>query len=285
MHRTITAFLSAVSLTAMGASAQTLTVIPAGFENVEGSTSSSSLFQINPASMQVMYTEAFLAAAGITPGAQITGIAYRRQGGGVTGPPGDTFYDDYRIYMSQGPEQPALMTTTYASNVVGPQTAVYNGPITFPANSFPGGATPNAFGPIINFTTPYAYAGGSILFEFRRSQRLGDTTTNNTDVDGSVASQAGARWLFNTSSNAAVTGTLSNGGHIFQVQYGTGPTCYPNCDGSTQEPILNVADFSCFLAKCAAADPYANCDGSSLPPIFNVADFSCFLQKFAAGCR
>jgi hypothetical protein len=57
------------------------------------------------------------------------------------------------------------------------------------------------------------------------------------------------------------------------------------CDGSTQEPVLNVADFSCFLGKFAAGDPYANCDGSTQEPVLNVADFSCFLAKFAAGCR
>jgi hypothetical protein len=70
---------------------------------------------------------------------------------------------------------------------------------------------------------------------------------------------------------------------LYTIQ--TGPSCYPNCDGSTQEPILNVADFSCFLSKFAAADPYANCDGSTQLPVLNVADFSCFLSKFAAGCR
>jgi uncharacterized membrane protein len=60
--------------------------------------------------------------------------------------------------------------------------------------------------------------------------------------------------------------------------------CYANCDGSTQPPILNVADFTCFLQKFAAGDPYANCDGSTQPPVLNVADFTCFLQAFAAGC-
>jgi hypothetical protein len=60
--------------------------------------------------------------------------------------------------------------------------------------------------------------------------------------------------------------------------------CYANCDGSTIEPVLNVADFSCFLTKFAAGDPYANCDGSTIEPVLNVADFSCFLTKFAAGC-
>jgi hypothetical protein len=62
------------------------------------------------------------------------------------------------------------------------------------------------------------------------------------------------------------------------------PTCYPNCDQSTTTPILNIADFSCFLQKFAAGDPYANCDASTIPPVLNVADFSCFLQQFAAGC-
>jgi hypothetical protein len=70
------------------------------------------------------------------------------------------------------------------------------------------------------------------------------------------------------------------GAHEFQ-----GGACYANCDGSTTPPVLNVADFSCFLQRFAAGDPYANCDGSTTPPVLNVADFSCFLQAFAAGCR
>jgi hypothetical protein len=61
-------------------------------------------------------------------------------------------------------------------------------------------------------------------------------------------------------------------------------SCYANCDGSTTSPILNVADFSCFMQRFAAGDPYANCDQSTVPPVLNVADFSCFLQAFAAGC-
>jgi len=63
-----------------------------------------------------------------------------------------------------------------------------------------------------------------------------------------------------------------------------GGACYANCDASTTAPVLNVADFSCFLQKFAGGDPYANCDGSTTEPVLNVADFSCFLQKFAGGC-
>jgi DNA-binding beta-propeller fold protein YncE len=62
------------------------------------------------------------------------------------------------------------------------------------------------------------------------------------------------------------------------------PACYANCDASTTAPVLNVADFTCFLQKYAAGDPYGNCDASTTAPVLNVADFTCFLQKYAAGC-
>lgn len=62
------------------------------------------------------------------------------------------------------------------------------------------------------------------------------------------------------------------------------PPCYANCDGSTAIPLLNVADFTCFLQKFSLGDPYANCDGSTVAPVLNVADFTCFLQKYAVGC-
>ena len=63
-----------------------------------------------------------------------------------------------------------------------------------------------------------------------------------------------------------------------------GPACYANCDNSSTHPILNVADFTCFLQRFAAGDSYANCDGSTAQPVLNVADFTCFLQQFAFGC-
>jgi serine protease AprX len=62
------------------------------------------------------------------------------------------------------------------------------------------------------------------------------------------------------------------------------PACYANCDGSSTAPVLNIADFACFLQRFAAGDNYANCDGSTVPPVLNIADFACFLQAFAAGC-
>ncbi len=70
----------------------------------------------------------------------------------------------------------------------------------------------------------------------------------------------------------------------FEVVVRSVTGCYPNCDGSTAAPALNVADFTCFLQRFAAGESYANCDQSTAAPVLNVADFTCFLQSFAGGC-
>jgi hypothetical protein len=218
-HRTFLAVLLTLALAAGSATAQIQTVVPNAFTAAEGNSSSSTLFQTGASSLQVFYSEAFLNAAGITPGVVINGLAYRRNGGGATGPAGDTTMASYNIFMSQSFATPAEMTSTFASNVVGPQTQVRSGSLTFPANSMPGGSTPNPFGPVIDLSTPYAYTGGSLLIEVRRSARTGDTTSFLTDVDNTAATQVGARWVFNLTSDTATTGTVSNSGQIFQLQY------------------------------------------------------------------
>jgi subtilisin-like proprotein convertase family protein len=93
--------------------------------------------------------------------------------------------------------------------------------------------------------------------------------------------QAGTWRLWVTDNNPGGMGAL------ISAQLKLGPDnapCYANCDGSVVPPILNVGDFTCFLQRFAAGDPWANCDGSVQPPVLNVGDFTCFLQKYAAGC-
>jgi hypothetical protein len=71
----------------------------------------------------------------------------------------------------------------------------------------------------------------------------------------------------------------------FRVEVTGGPApCYPNCDNSTAQPILNVLDFNCFLNRFTSGESYANCDQSTAPPVLNVLDFNCFLNRFSAGC-
>jgi hypothetical protein len=87
-------------------------------------------------------------------------------------------------------------------------------------------------------------------------------------------------YRLNVSAGGGVTG--SAGSASFGVVFEAG--CWANCDRSTTVPVLNAADFTCFLNLFAAGDPAANCDGSTLPPALNVRDFACFLNRFAAGC-
>jgi hypothetical protein len=107
-------------------------------------------------------------------------------------------------------------------------------------------------------------------------------------IDGGGGTSSGGTFTLSGTIGQPDAGTLSGGGFqcaggFWGGASGTQP-CYANCDGSTLSPVLNVADFTCFLQKYAAADPFANCDGSTLSPVLNVADFTCFLQKYAAGC-
>ena len=78
--------------------------------------------------------------------------------------------------------------------------------------------------------------------------------------------------------------TLSDGMVVSVLPAAPPSICYPNCDGSTQNPFLNVLDFNCFLNRFTAGSSYANCDNSTQPPILNVLDFNCFLNRFTAGC-
>ncbi len=89
-------------------------------------------------------------------------------------------------------------------------------------------------------------------------------------------------WRLTATDNAGGdTGSLVG----FKLSITTGGVaCYVNCDSSTANPFLNVADFQCFLNKYAAGDSYANCDQSTSAPILNIVDFQCFLNKYAAGC-
>ncbi len=95
---------------------------------------------------------------------------------------------------------------------------------------------------------------------------------------------AGVYEVYGTHAGAAGPITAREFLGTLTVSAACGGACYANCDGSTAAPVLNVADFTCFLNRFAAGESYANCDGSTAAPVLNVADFTCFLQRFAAGC-
>jgi agmatine deiminase len=136
---------------------------------------------------------------------------------------------------------------------------------------------------------------------------ISDDDFGVTGVDLLLSTDGGATFPTTIASNQAPVGTfnwtvpsvntamarvrvvakdtpLNTGSDDSDTNFTIGSPCYANCDGSTVAPVLNVADFACFLNAFAAGDSYANCDGSTAAPVLNIGDFSCFLNAFAAGC-
>jgi predicted outer membrane repeat protein len=151
-----------------------------------------------------------------------------------------------------------------------------------------GGATNSGNDPrFVDATGPYAYSTyGTVGTNLRlragsSAIDAGDGATLAsfgiaTDIDGNVRARD------DTGSPDQGSGSVpmaDRGCYEFQ-----GTSCYPNCDNSILQPVLNVADFACFLQRYAAGDRWANCDNSTATPVLNVADLTCFLQKYTAGC-
>jgi hypothetical protein len=181
-------------------SAASLT-FPNGSAGVEGSTSVSGLFNTAPATFQFVWSSSQLGA--LTIGDQITGIRFRQDGPGSSASPGSSF-TNYTIAVSASANPIGSLSTTFASNVSGTATVVRTGSLTFAPGDFPGGSSPNAFGPLITFTTPHAYTGGDLLFTITHSGGTGffsaDVTFNAALGDIVVAS-----------SDTATTGSFGPG--------------------------------------------------------------------------
>lgn len=141
------------------------------------------------------------------------------------------------------------------------------------------------------------YATGGIRFSSPNGLLLGVSRWDGTawrTVDSGLNDDGYA--LAEFQGKLIVGGRFTRAGSTVCVsvaQWAGCPTCAANCDGSTASPILNVADFGCFMQRFQEAmslEPqaqigaYANCDGSTASPVLTVNDFQCFMNTFAAGC-
>lgn len=133
-------------------------------------------------------------------GQQINGIAFRAlPGATVAWPAADTTYNNYDIYVGQSVD-PSLRTTTFANNVIGPQTQVRSGSLTIPAGSYTVGSSPNGFAPHITFSIPYAYLGGDLAIEIRQDGSNGtslstDAVTASSGPGSGYNVNFGATWI------------------------------------------------------------------------------------------
>jgi hypothetical protein len=147
-------------------------------------------------------------------GQNIDGISFRLFIGSIASfPASNATWADYTIRVGPGVAF-GSQTTTFASNFAGPPTIVRTGPLTIPANAFPGaGGPPRPFGPFIPFTTPYTYTGGNLLVEIRHT---GSNITNNALSDFlevALTTDPGFNvqfWGATATGAAATTGALAN---------------------------------------------------------------------------
>ena len=153
----------------------------------------------------------------------LTGMAFRINGGGASWPPVNVSFADWEIRIGAG-VAPSAMTTTFATNFTGTTTLVRDGAMAFSAGAFPSGGTPNAFGPALDFNqTSYLYSGGDLCIEMRFSTQVGSTV--QSPFDGVLASGGPANgWGVDFSSrfatgSTAVTG--SNGNFVVTDLMGT----------------------------------------------------------------
>jgi hypothetical protein len=110
----------------------------------------------------------------IRPGWEIVGLQFRLDEA-ATGPwpAADATFADFEIRVAAANNEASTFSTTFANNASADERLVRDGALTWTANSWPGGAAVNGFGPIIPFTSPYRYAGTNAVFTIRHSGQTG----------------------------------------------------------------------------------------------------------------
>jgi hypothetical protein len=130
-------------------------------------------------------------------------------------------------------------------------------------------------------TTLTAAANNAVTYKWRKA---GIAVNDGGNISGSntpTLTFSPARMADSGAYSVAITNAC---GQTVTASAALTVNCLTNCDGSTTAPILNIADFTCFVTRFNAGDPWANCDGSTVAPTLNILDFVCYQQRMAAGC-
>jgi hypothetical protein len=279
---------AAAALFSSVAAGQTV-VIPPANENLQGTSSVVTMFNSGPRSFQWVIPGSDLASIAAT--GTIEGFRARTRGTGTVPSASQNFVNfDISIGELSLPLGTPLSSTFDDNIVPGTHVQVRSGALTILAGAFPTGGAPNAWGPLVEFDQPFAFnAARNYIITVRHT---GGVTGGSPAMDAN-GNSGDYRGQFVSSYTGAVATSTANY-TIVQFQLGTGsPACYPNCDGSSVQPVLNVDDFTCFINEFASAQTlpheqqiphYANCDNSTVAPALNVDDFTCFINRFAQGC-
>lgn len=173
-------FFAALALASTSFPASATTVAPVAFTGTEGSAVQTWPFGNGSATSFFLQTAYATSALGtLTPGAVITGVGFRLNGGAAA-PVGDLTYSDFTIRIGTSAMAIGALSTDFAANYGADTIVARTGALTVSAGSFIAGPAANPFF-TLSFATPYIYNGGNLLLTL-------DAT--RTDGGGAVAIDA-----------------------------------------------------------------------------------------------
>ncbi len=185
--------------------AQSTAVVPTALNGVEGS-----LFYIynGPLTFQQVYAPTQL--SGLTPGSIITGMQLRIDSV-LNASPASTV-TNFDVYLGPSNFAPGSLTNNVANNQGAGTVQVRAGSLSFAENAFPTGGSPNAWGPVIPFTSTFTYTGGNLLMTIAH-------TTPSNELDFDLGTGLSDVQIFQAQAYNATTLTDSEPGSAIAVQF------------------------------------------------------------------
>lgn len=186
-------------------------IVPNSFASTAGGAQSTVVFQSTARTYQGQVASSQL--AGLNVGDLITGMTFRYTSTNTSGSLAAS-WNNFDIKLAQATNSVANMVSTFASNMVNP-TQVRSGALSLPAGAYPGGATglnANPFGYVINFSNPYVYQGGDLVWQINHDAMTFGSTIN---LDAVNTSNIGAGYgtlfrAFQATTDTATTGSATN---------------------------------------------------------------------------
>jgi len=269
-----TAMLCAGWIATAGVADVQTDVMPNGFAKAAGDTNFTGPMTFGERTNQMILHESQLTEL---VGRQLTGISFRLPSNANSPwPAQDVTYNFYNIFLSDS-VNPEDRSFTFAENIVGEQTQVRSGVLAVPTGSYPDGSSPNQFGPVIEFTTPWTYTGGNLLVEIRHpgngvsSRAVDAVNTTNPDygtlfsalwqadangTDGAFPARFSIMQFTSIPGDDDVTGDLNGDGVvnvsdllILLAQWGECPTGGDCTADLNDDGVVNVSDLLILLGN------------------------------------
>lgn len=155
-------------------------IVPASQGTTEGNSAYGFNFQLTG---QQLYPATALTA--LPTGAIIQGMRTRLNASEFN--TAEVSVPSFDVYL--GPSSSSTLSSAFSANQSSATVHTRSGVLTFAAGAFPTGGTPNEFGQLIPFSTPYIYQGGGLVMTLAYSNSNGDLLW---DASQSIS---GAHWI------------------------------------------------------------------------------------------